>query len=206
LVNNLKYLNISKGMSIAAIEALKSNPYPNPKVGAALFDKNMNLKNKSYHVKKGQDHAEIALIKKSKIEDSDYLFVTLEPCFHDDTSPSCAKELINTNIKNIIIGDIDIDSRTSGKSIELLSNHRINISIENGVNDLINPYYRNISKSSSITYIGKIGISNNNYIFDCDSKDKYITNDISLDISHILRATTDAILVGKIHLLQINQF
>ncbi len=206
MVNNLKYLNISKGMSIAAIEALKSNPYPNPKVGAALFDKNMNLKNKSYHVKKGQDHAEIALIKKSKIEDSDYLFVTLEPCFHDDTSPSCAKELINTNIKNIIIGDIDIDSRTSGKSIELLSNHRINISIENGVNDLINPYYRNISKSSSITYIGKIGISNNNYIFDCDSKDKYITNDISLDISHILRATTDAILVGKIHLLQINQF
>ena len=44
MVNKLNYLNISKGMSIAAIEALKSNPFPNPKVGAALFDKNMNLK------------------------------------------------------------------------------------------------------------------------------------------------------------------
>jgi len=184
-------------MSIAAVEALKSNPFPNPKVGTALFDKDMNLKHKSYHQKKGQDHAEIALTKESKLEESDYLYVTLEPCFHDDTSPSCAKELINTNIKNIIIGDVDIDSRTSGKSIDLLRSNGINITLEKGINDLLNPYYKNISKSSKLTYIGKIGISENNYIYDSESKNKYITNDISLDISHILRATTDAILVGK---------
>ena len=197
MVNNLNYLNISKGMAIAALEALKSNPFPNPKVGAALFDKNMKLKNKSYHVQKGLDHAEVSLIKEAKLEDSDYLYVTLEPCYHDDTSPSCAKELINTNIKNVIIGDVDVDSRTAGKSIELLSENGINIKVETGINDLLNPYYENVSKSSSITYIGKIGISSNNYIYDSESKNKYITNDISLDISHILRATVDAILIGK---------
>ena len=184
-------------MTIAALEALKSNPFPNPKVGAALFDKNMNLKNKSYHVQKGLDHAEVALIKKTELNDSDYLYVTLEPCYHDDTSPSCAKELINTNIKNVIIGDVDVDSRTSGKSIELLSDNGINITIETGINDLLNPYYTNLSKSSPLTYIGKIGISDNDYIYNSESKNKYITNDISLDISHILRATADAILVGK---------
>ena len=197
MVNNLTYLNISKGMIIAALEALKSNPFPNPKVGSALFDKNMNLKNKSYHVQKGLDHAEVSLIKDAKLENSDYLYVTLEPCFHDDTSPSCAKELINTNIKNVIIGDVDVDSRTSGKSIELLSENGINVTLEKGINDLLNPYYKNINKSSSVTYVGKIGISDNNYIYDSESKDKYITNDISLDISHILRATVDAVLVGK---------
>jgi len=197
LVNNLNYLNISKGMTIAALEALKSNPFPNPKVGAALFDKNMNLKNKSYHVQKGLDHAEVALIKETELDDSDYLYVTLEPCYHDDTSPSCANELINTNIKNVIIGDVDVDSRTSGKSIELLSSSGINITVETGINDLLNPYYKNLSKSSPLTYIGKIGISDNNYIYDTESKNKYITNNISLDISHILRATVDAILVGK---------
>ena len=184
-------------MTVAALEALKSNPFPNPKVGAALFDKNMKLKNKSYHVQKGQDHAEIALIKDTKLEESDYLYVTLEPCYHDDTSPSCAKELINTSIKNIIIGDVDADSRTSGKSIKLLSDKGMNITVETGINDLLNPYYNNISKSSTLTYIGKIGISDNNYIYDSESKNKYITNDISLDITHILRATVDAILIGK---------
>ncbi len=157
----------------------------------------MNLKNKSYHVQKGLDHAEVSLIKDAKLENSDYLYVTLEPCYHDDTSPSCAKELIDTNIKNIIIGDVDIDSRTSGKSIELLSENGINVTLEKGINDLLNPYYKNSSKSSSVTYVGKVGISDNNYIYDSESKDKYITNDISLDISHILRATVDAVLVGK---------
>ena len=197
MVNNLNYLNISRGMSIAALEALKSNPNPNPKVGAALFDKNMNLKHKTHHLKKGQDHAEVALIKESKIEDSDYLYVTLEPCFHEDTSPSCAKELLNTNIKNIIIGDIDMDIRTFGKSYELLVENDINITIQNGINQLINPYYNSSTTSLPITYVGKIGISNNNFIYDSDSDYRYITNDISRDISHILRATSDAILVGK---------
>ncbi len=157
----------------------------------------MNLKNKSYHAQKGLDHAEVSLIKEANLEDSDYLYVTLEPCYHDDTSPSCAKELINTNIKNIIIGDVDVDLRTSGKSIELLSENGKNITVEKGINDLLNPYYKNIKQSSSITYIGKIGISDNNYIYDAESENKYITNDISLDISHILRATVDAVLVGK---------
>ena len=51
------------------------------------------------------------------------MYVTLEPCFHDDTSPSCAKELLKTDIKNIVIGDIDIDPRTNGKSINYLTNN-----------------------------------------------------------------------------------
>ena len=197
LDNNLNYLNFTKAMSVAALEALKSNPNPNPKVGAALFDKNMKLKNKSHHVEKGKDHAEIDLIKKSNIQDTDYMYVTLEPCFHDDTSPSCAKELLKTDIKNIVIGDIDIDPRTNGKSINYLKNNNINVSIEDGVNDFLNPYYKNTNKAKEITYIGKIGISNNNYIYNNDSDEKYITNQISLDLTHLLRATCDAILVGK---------
>ena len=197
LDNNLKYLNFTKAMSVAALEALKSNPNPNPKVGAALFDKNMKLKYKSHHVKKGEDHAEIDLIKKSNIQDTDYLYITLEPCFHDDTSPSCAKELLKTDIKNIVIGDIDSDPRTCGKSINYLKNNKINVSIENGVNDFLNPYYKNTNIANELTYIGKIGISSNNIIFNNDSKEKYITNQISLDLTHLLRATCDAVLVGK---------
>ncbi|RZP21154.1 MAG: hypothetical protein EVA29_03140 [Candidatus Actinomarinales bacterium] len=197
LDNNLNYLNFTKAMSIAALEALKSNPSPNPKVGAALFDKNMKLKNKSHHLKKGKDHAEIDLITKSNIQDTDYLYITLEPCFHDDTSPSCAKELLKTDIKNIIIGDIDSDPRTYGKSVDYLKSNKINVSIENGVNDFLNPYYKNSNNTKELTYIGKIGISNNNIIFNNDSDEKYITNQISLDLTHLLRATCDAVLVGK---------
>ncbi len=195
--NNLNYLKFTKAMSIAALEALKSNPNPNPKVGAALFDKNMKLKYKSHHVNKGEDHAEITLIKNSNIQDTDYLYITLEPCFHDDTSPSCAKELLKTGIKNIVIGDVDSDPRTYGKSISYLRSNKVTVNIEDGVNEFLNPYYKKTSKSNEITFIGKIGISNNNYIYNNDSNERYITNKISLDLSHLLRATCDAVLVGK---------
>ena len=195
--NNLNYLKFTDAMSIAAMEALKSNPNPNPKVGAALFDKNMKLKNKSYHKKRGDHHAEIALINNSNIEDSDYMYITLEPCFHDDTSPSCAKELLKTGIKNIVIGDIDNDPRTSGKSVTYLRDNEINVDIEEGVNNFLNPYYKNTNKNTNLTYLGKIGISNNYCIQDNDSNDRYITNSLSLDLTHLLRATCDGVLVGK---------
>ena len=193
LDNNLKYLNFTKAMSVAALEALKSNPNPNPKVGAALFDKNMKLKYKSHHVKKGEDHAEIDLIKKSNIQDTDYLYITLEPCFHDDTSPSCAKELLKTDIKNIVIGDIDSDPRTCGKSINYLKNNKINVSIENGVNDFLNPGYK--VKNNKPYLIGKVATSADHIIY--NEKKKYITNKNSLEITHYLRATVDSVIIGK---------
>ena len=84
-------------MYLAVIEALKSNTYPNPKVGAVLVDKKNNIKATGHHRGKGTDHAEIEIIKNASINTEDTLFVTLEPCLHTDTSPSCADELLKTN-------------------------------------------------------------------------------------------------------------
>ena len=64
------------------------------------------------------------IINNSVITEEDTLYVTLEPCFHTDSSPSCCAELLKTPIKNIVIGDIDIDIRTNGKSIELLKKNK----------------------------------------------------------------------------------
>ena len=50
-----------------------------------------------------------------EVEETDILYVTLEPCFHSDTSPSCAVEIIKQGVKNIVIGDIDLDIRTNGR-------------------------------------------------------------------------------------------
>ena len=96
-------------MSIAIAEALKVNPYPNPRVGAVLTDKKGKIKAISKHVKKGSNHAEINIFEQVKPESSDVLYITLEPCFHSDTSPSCASEIIKQGIKHVVIGDIDLD-------------------------------------------------------------------------------------------------
>ena len=107
-------------MQEAIIAALNTQTFPNPKVGAVLVDKFGNIKSTGVHHGPGTNHAEIEIINNSVITEEDTLYVTLEPCFHTDSSPSCCAELLKTPIKNIVIGDIDIDIRTNGKSIELL--------------------------------------------------------------------------------------
>lgn len=192
-------------MYLAVIEALKSNTYPNPKVGAVLVDKKNNIKATGHHRGKGTDHAEIEIIKNASINTEDTLFVTLEPCLHTDTSPSCADELLKTNLKNIVIGDLDTDIRTNGKSIEKLKQAGLNVSIINNVNNFINPNYNNKNlHNRQISYIGKIATSKNNKISNNSINEKYITNSVSLQLTHLIRATVDGILIGKNTLLNDN--
>ena len=66
------------------------------------------------------------------------------------------------------------------------------------MNNFVNPNYnKNNYGDNSITYIGKIATSNDNKIFDYSNSSKYITNSESLDFTHLLRSTVDAILIGK---------
>lgn len=186
-------------------EALKVNPYPNPRVGAVLVDEYGKIKAVSNHTKKGENHAEINIFNNVESSELDTLYVTLEPCFHSDTSPSCAVEIIKHGIKNIVIGDVDLDKRTNGKSIKMLQDNGISVEIEPNANNVINPYYQNFhTKLKNIHYLLKIGMSHNGFITDDTSETKYITNKISLNISHYLRATADCILIGKNTLINDN--
>ena len=200
--NPLSYLNYSKFMQDAIIAALNTKAFPNPKVAAVLTDKKGNIKSTGVHHGPGTNHAEIDLLSKTTIDKDDILYVTLEPCFHADSSPSCAVELMNTSLQNIVIGDIDVDPRTNGKSIELFKKKGLNIEFEYNANNLINPHYSNQKiKEGSNTVIGKIASSQNNYIYNNRTEDKYISNEISLALTHILRASVDAIAIGKNTLL-----
>ncbi len=201
----LNFLDYPESMYLAVVEALKCETYPNPKVGAVLLDKDNKLKALGHHKGKGTNHAEIEILNKTNIVSDDTLYVSLEPCFHTDTSPSCADELLDSNLKNIVIGDIDTDLRTNGKSINKLQKAGLNITIIEGVNNFINPNYnkKNLN-DSSITYIGKIATSINNKITNNDDTDRYITNSKSLQLTHLLRATVDGILIGKNTLINDN--
>ncbi len=203
MANTFHFLDFPNSMYLAVIEALKVNTFPNPKVGAVLLDKNNKVKATGHHKGKGTNHAEIEIINNTTIEPTDTLYVTLEPCFHTDSSPSCADELLKTEIKNVVIGDIDSDKRTNGKSIEKLKNNGLNITLIEGVNNFINPHYKKKNSSdNSITYIGKIATSSNDKIYDYSinrikNETHYITNSESLNFTHLLRSTVDGILIGK---------
>ena len=191
--NSLKYLQFSEYMIEAIKVALRYNPTPNPRVGAVLVDKNNKIKKVAAHKNKGYDHAEYSLFKNSEVSPDDTLYVTLEPCFHDDTSPSCASTVIQTGIKSVVVGDIDKDKRTDGKGIDLLRQNNIQVIVEEGVNEFLNPGYKYSDEKPFL--IGKVAISNDNIIY--KENNKYISNQQSREISHYIRSTIDCIIIGK---------
>jgi len=224
--NEFIKFGFSEGMAIAIEEAYGYNYFPNPSVGASLITKDYSAQISTSHKGVGTDHAEIEMVKTIKSRnintDNSILYVTLEPCMHEDTSPSCAKELAKSKLFNkIVIGDIDPDGRTNGKGIKYLESMGIEVEIEKGATSFLNPSYISSKlnnydlhpdfpeqewqqllntpsvKMYPIYIIGKIAVSKDMYIYSKDNPEKYITSEESLKLAHYLRGTVDAIIIGK---------
>jgi len=213
--NELQKLGFSYGMSEAIKIALTTKNFPNPNVGAALISMHGELIATGFHNGKNSDHAEIDLLKNIKKNNIDTenttLYITLEPCMHTDTSPSCAVEIVESKLfKNIIIGDIDPDIRTDGKGYKYLSDNILNVELQTGAMEYLDSAYMNYKKNldtkdehptfkshNQIEVIIKAGVSNNDYIYSSAQDGRYITSNESRKLSHYLRGTVDAIMVGK---------
>ena len=198
----------SKGMSEAIRAAYGQSYLPNPTVGASLISKNGDILTTTHHLGKNTDHAEISIIKHiedKKIDTSGAtLYVTLEPCMHSNTSPSCAEELVRSKMfDKLVVGDIDPDLRTNGKGISYLTNHGIDVNFEQGATYFLNPSYMTIKNQSAYPYIiSKLGMSKDDYIASYTQVEgKYITSDYSRKLSHYIRGSVDAVIIGKNTLL-----
>ncbi len=204
-VNDFVNFGFSVGMSAAIKEAYGKKYLPNPSVGCALLDSSNKVLLQTHHKGKNTDHAEIAMlniIKQQNIYTNDKsLYITLEPCLHEDTSPSCAKILAKTNIfNNIVIGDIDPDLRTNGKGYELLMK-TTNITLENGSTSFVDPSYmsikKNLNQKNKVPYvISKIALSQDSYVYS-KMGPQYITSNHSRKLGHYLRGVVEGIIVGK---------
>ena len=71
--------------------------YPNPSVGCVILDKSNNLIGCGRTSDGGRPHAELnALSSLQGNPRGGTALVTLEPCAHKDTTPSCAELLIKS--------------------------------------------------------------------------------------------------------------
>ena len=101
---------------------------PNPMVGAVIV-KNGKIITEDYHKKPGELHAEAlaVLSAKEKVKNST-LYVTLEPCCHTDKrTPPCTKAIIDAGIKKVFIAMKDPNPKVSGRGIEELKSHGIEV-------------------------------------------------------------------------------
>ena len=98
----------------------------NPTVAALVVDPTNNtLLARAVTAAGGRPHAETqAIAEAGPKTNGATLYVTLEPCNHHGKTPPCVDAVIAAKFKRVVVGQLDVDPRTAGKSIEKMRKSR----------------------------------------------------------------------------------
>ncbi len=168
----------------------------NPSVGCVITNDNKIISIGSTSVK-GRPHAEFNALNglKQNLNNST-LYVTMEPCDHFGKTPPCTNLIIKKKIKRVVYAVEDVDKRTSFKAYSKLKLKRIKVKryvCKKEAQKFYKKYFF-YKKQKKPYVIGKIACSKDKFI---KSKNrKYITNDYSLNVTHLLRYRNEGILVS----------
>jgi len=164
----------------------------NPSVGAIVV-KNNSVISSGVTSTKGRPHAEFNALSKRKDCVGASLYTSLEPCVHYGKTPPCTKIILKKKIKKVYFGSYDPDIRSFKKAKSILSKKGIDIKKIKSKNykNFYKSYF--INKKLNIPYVSaKIALSND--FFSINYKKRWITNESSRKIVHLLRSRYDCIL------------
>ena len=164
----------------------------NPSVGAVVV-KNDSVISSGVTSLKGRPHAEFNALFKIKNCSGASLYTSLEPCVHYGLTPPCTKIISKKKIKKVYFGSYDPDIRSYKKAKSFLKKKTIDAKKikSNNYKNFYKSYF--INKKLNIPFISaKVAISND--YFSINYKKKWITNENSRKIAHLLRSRYDCIL------------
>jgi diaminohydroxyphosphoribosylaminopyrimidine deaminase/5-amino-6-(5-phosphoribosylamino)uracil reductase len=147
----------------------------------------------------GRPHAETqALAQAGDAARGATAYVTLEPCSHHGRTPPCANALIAAGVARVVVSVTDPDERVAGRGLAMLSEAGIAIEAglleEEGRAALAAYLARQTKKRPHVTL--KLAVSSDGMIGRPGAGQVAITGPVSRGQVQVLRAETDAILVG----------
>jgi len=186
-------------VAIAAGEKARLHAPPNPWVGALVVNDVGVILGEGHTQAPGESHAEIeALRRAGDRARGATLVVTLEPCCHVGRTGPCVEAIIEAGIARVVIGTLDPDSRVSGRGVELLKASGIDVEVgieEESVRAQLAPYlWHRITGRPYV--ILKVAATLDGAVAMADGSSQWITEDEARHDAHVLRAESQAILVG----------
>lgn len=171
---------------------------PNPMVGA-LVVKDGKIAGRGYHKKAGLSHAEIiALDEAGSLSQGATLYVTLEPCAHFGKTPPCVDRIINSGVREVIVGMVDPNPLNNGRGINILREHKIKVQagfLEERLRKMNEAFIKYITKRMPFVTV-KVAESLDGRIAAKTGDSKWITSDKSRAYAHRMRQNYDAVMVG----------
>ena len=171
---------------------------PNPLVGAVIVKDDVII-GEGYHEKYGELHAERNALKNCKEEPAGAtIYVTLEPCCHHGKTPPCTEAIIESGIKRVVVGALDVNPLVAGKGVQILRDNGIEVVTGiladecTALNKVFNKYILKkrpyVVMKYAMTADGKIATDT--------GKSKWITCEESRKEVHVLRNKLMGIMVG----------
>jgi diaminohydroxyphosphoribosylaminopyrimidine deaminase/5-amino-6-(5-phosphoribosylamino)uracil reductase len=175
---------------------------PNPRVGCVITKSQSNeskIIGEGYHQRKGEAHAErVAFSNCSEDPSGGTLYVNLEPCCHFGATPPCTDAIIEAGIKRVVISTLDPFKHVSGKGVDLLRQHGIQVDVGLLADEAehINRFFFHTCRTGLPWVMIKAAVSLDGKMATATGDSKWITGGDARKHVHELRAEYDAILVG----------
>lgn len=171
---------------------------PNPLVGAVIVKDN-EIIGEGFHKLLGGPHAEVEAFNNCKQDaNGSTIYVNLEPCSHYGRTPPCAKKIIESGIKKVVIAMEDPNPLVSGQGIKMLEDAGIEVItgvLEQEARVLNEIFIKYISKKTPFV-IMKTAMTMDGKIASVSGDSKWISGEDSRQHVHMLRDRVSAIMVG----------
>jgi len=171
---------------------------PNPMVGA-LIVKDGKVIAEGYHRRFGGAHAEVEAMRRAQgpLEGAT-LYVNLEPCCHWGKTPPCVEAILESGIKEVVVGNIDPNPQVAGKGVQFLREHGVRVRtgvLEAEGRELNRAYFKYHEEGLPLVTL-KYAQSLDGRIATSTGDSRWISSEGTRRFAHRLRATHDAVLVG----------
>jgi diaminohydroxyphosphoribosylaminopyrimidine deaminase/5-amino-6-(5-phosphoribosylamino)uracil reductase len=170
----------------------------NPNVGCVIV-RDDKLLGAGWTQSGGRPHAETeALAMAGEAARGATAYVTLEPCAHHGRTPPCAETLVKAGVAHVVVALEDPDPRVAGKGLAILRAAGIAVEVGDGAEearrDLAGFLSRIVRNRPHVTL--KLALSADGKIAARRGEETAITGAAARARVHLLRAQSDAILVG----------
>jgi diaminohydroxyphosphoribosylaminopyrimidine deaminase/5-amino-6-(5-phosphoribosylamino)uracil reductase len=168
-------------------------------VGAVVVAADGTSAGEGFHERAGSPHAEVhALSQAGEKTLGGTIFITLEPCDHQGTTPPCTQAIIDAGIQRVVVALEDADERVRGRGIARLraAGLQVDVGIERSAAAALNEGYIHHRTTGRSFVTLKMAASLDGAVAPRAGVHHRLTGPKAAAFVHQLRFDHDAILVG----------
>ncbi len=175
--------------------------WPNPSVGCVIVGAGGDIVGRGHTAPGGRPHAEaVALERAGRRTAGGTVYVTLEPCAHRGRGPACADLIAAAHPARVVAAMSDPDPRTAGDGFQRLRSTGIDVAegvlAEEALRLTLGHVLRVTQERPAVTL--KLALGSDGRVPRGEGgAPTWVTGELARAHAHLLRARSDAILVGR---------